>query len=725
MTTIPAASVFHRAREIYRRRPVLAAAVLASLLIVLTYLPAFIGWRIIPYDFQSDYYPWYVDSLRAFRISPVEMFDPYKLGGMMTFPLLAFYDLIDAAPGFVHAIPNLIGYQVLVLSHLFLIPVGIAMMFWARNVSPQRAILIVPIAIVAAALGPELKYVEWVKPVESYAYGFLVLGSLECLRAKTRLRYAILLGVALAFSFIYFGESAIFWPLVVIPYFLVYRDALLTRRGTVYGLAAGVIACAFILPCGLLTVKLFSTIQVSENIQILSTLQPIEAAGYLGIPIREMSLVSLPFALGVLVVLSFRTMRRAEQLFFGVFVAVAAIYSFSSLTPVATLVRAVYPIARLSRRPDVILYILIPVLVLLAVRAVAVTPNVPARFAAVAVGIFGFAALAVAVTEPEARLLIAGVAICVLPLAFLRDIRWWSAALVPQWLILCIIPYWTSGFSPQQLAPQEGYFAPFRSLEPFLPFVTPTSSSAFRVLSVGLPATFGSYAPVFQYYNVGADYGVIFPRELSARTGIKDLHAARIGAEIEADPSEIGSVGLRSMAVRYYLLSPDVYAAVAGALRRDPALVHLRVPGFWQVVRDDRAQPFLVADFADHSRTPVVGTMGRSWITFAPPAGSADVRLAFTFDPWWHVSVGRNGADELLRDVGGQLAVDTSNTGSAAITLHYGNARAVASIVLLMILYLVGAVSLVLIAGRSLLRSRSGRAAVKAQRRQVTVASKS
>ncbi len=725
MTVIDTGALYARARNLYLRRPLLTATLLAIVGILLAYSPAFVGARLIPYDFQTDYYPWYVDSLRAFRVSPFEMFDPYKLGGVMTFPLLGFYDLIDAAPGFFHLIPNLVGYQALILAHLVLIPIGIAMMLAARGVPPQRAILLVPIALVASALGPDLKYAEWVKPVEAYAYSFLVLGALEMLRASLRVRWAAVLGLALGYSFIYFGESAVYWPLIVLPYFFVYRDCLLTRRGIASGALAAVIACIVALPCVLVTLKLFNTIQVSESIHLVNTLGPVEALGFAGIPVSAVSLVSVPFTLGALAALSFRVMSRAERIFFGLFVVLAAAYSFATLTPVGPIVRAVYPVARLSRRADVILYLLIPVMVLLAVRSVAVMTDVPARFAAVGVSVFAVLAAVAAIAHQAALLVIAGVALFVLPLAKLRSIGWWSAALVMQWLILCFVPYWTSSWSPQAVTSTDHYFAPFRSLESYLPYRTSDSAAAYRVLSVGLPATFGSYAPVFQYYNVGADYGVIFPRALVERSGITHLHAAEIGAEIEADPGKVGSLGLRSMAVRYYFFGPDVYAAVADSLRRESGLVPLNVPGYWRVVRDDRAQPFVVADFPDHAITPVDATMGRSWIRFTAPPGASDVRLAFTFDPWWHVRVGGTADDGRLSDIDGQLAVNASGAGLRTITLRYGDERVVISLALLLALYAGGVAAVAATVRRALVPALAARRAAKAAHRRAMASGES
>jgi hypothetical protein len=240
------------------------------------------------------------------------------------------------------------------------------------------------------------------------------------------------------------------------------------------------------------------------------------------------------------------------------------------------------------------------------------------------------------------------------------------------------------------------------------------------VLSVGLPATFGSYAPVFQYYNVGADYGVIFPRALVERSGITNLHAAAIGAEIEADPGKVGSLGLRSMAVRYYFFAPDVYAAVAGALQREPGLVSLDVPGYWRVVRDDRAQPFVVADFPDHTITPVDGTMDRSSVRFTAPPGASDVRLAFTFDPWWHVRVDGATDDGRLRDIDGQLAVDASGAGLRSITLHYGDRPVAISIALLLALYAGGAAAAAVIVRARLTSTVAARKVGKTARRQAT-----
>ena len=656
------------------RSPIAILIVFSCVIIAVVYAPAFLGLRVIPYDFVTSYYGWYVDAIRGFWSGDLSAYNPYGTAGIPGFTLLGDFDPIDALPALFHQIPSLVGYQALVLGHLAFIPIGLAMVAYARGANSRQMLLVAAPVIACIGIGPELKYIEWSKPVEAYCYGFLVMGFLELLRTRLRLRYAVGLGASLAYAFIYFGEN-VYWPLFVIPYVIIARQAFLNRRGILLLIVAVVVALGLALPSAIVAIKFFQTIDIAQHaFTMASDIAPIEVLGYLGVPASggDLSLAFLPFCLVVFAFFGIRGMGRAERFLFGCFTVSAAVYALGEATPFVRIVQFVYPIARMSTRPDAVLYALIPVVAAAAVCGIVSIRTISARWAGAVIGAYClFAVLDLGLRADPTWRIVAAV-LLVIPLIFARDIRWWSLGLVAQWLVLACIPFWHSSWAPQPLAYAGGPFTPYTNILQYLPRPNTDSLSLYRVANVALPAEFGGLSGVLPFYSVGADYGALFPHVLLEKLQIPSIHDAYIAAEVVANPLIVGSPGMRDLAVRYYFLNPEVFRQVGARLQESPGLVNVPSAGPWIVIRDDLARPF-VFGVRGKSVVPISASVERGHVRLVVPPGLERIELSFNYDTWWHATSDDHSVSDPVLDDGGQLALDTRSLSGRTIDLRYGN----------------------------------------------------
>jgi|GEM_PF-3401543 len=643
---------------------------------MLLHFGAFTGRRLVPYDEITDYFPWYVNALHSAREGIFITLNPYKLGGMINMHLLAQYDVFYWVPLLTSSTPGLYGHQVIGLSHLLLIPASLLWVAWIHRARGPSLVGVAALGVMACFIGPALNYQQHMNAVESYCWGFVALACLETWLERGRLSAILLCSLAIVYAFDRFSSVAIFWPLYLLPYLVLNRKRAARHRGGVlHLLVGGAVALVLVTPFLVQGWHLWNSLSATVEMSVNNTLLPSMVFDALGLPMAG-SIITTPILLWVISGRAMMKLPLAERVVHFVFLGSALVYAFGQYTPFCDFFRKMYPPAAFFRRPYAILYVLLTVLFFVIARNwTRLFVKVPVRWATVFTALLTAGTLAF--IHFHHAYWMTSVLVGALAVSTIWSARHWTVfvpALVLQWVAICYVPFLNSQWRDVPL-PLHPPIEDFQHLSALLPGHTHDSRKLFRVVSVGLPATFGAFASVVEYYNIAPDYSTIFPRELIKKTGIVHPHAAEIGAVFLAHPDLVGSRGMEDLSVRYYLFDPALFNTIrlqmrlgSGTLREVP------VQSFWKVVEDTAYQPFVASEDQSGRISETAADVQTDRISFVVPSDSVQVNLGFIYDEWWRLEQGSTPVDQpSVVNNGGQLQVRSAGLRGQRISLHYGS----------------------------------------------------
>jgi len=654
--------------RLYLKHPALATLLLSALAFAAVWSAPLFGGAVVPFDFQTANYPPFIDAIRAARFNPFCIYNPFNDAGQITPNLFAYFD----PPAWVAALspqfPSYAALQFYYLAHLMLIPVGLLVVAWSNDVPRARWWAIAPLALVAFASGPTLKYLEQTNALVALGSLVLAFGALEAFRRTGALWACLVAGLALAYTAESWFYAAIFAPLPFAAYAIANAKALFgDRRRCIYVICGIAVALLVALPSLLLDVKVDRTVEVARNMQQIGELTTADLARVLGAPGVVLPLVAVPAALFALVLVALRRANALERWVYGITIVALVLYSLSDQTPFAALVRHVYPPAGFIRRAYAAWYVLMPLIFFMSVRALRDWSPTTIRAGTVV----SAAALAVACVQGTNVFAAVVVGVTLAVTLWRPGLLLVVAAMVTQWAVIDWLPFEQSAWRPQPIEARLAYFTPYTTLRPILPFEASSSTTAYRVANVGLPAEFGPFAGAFAVYNVAADYNTLIPHELVRELGTDQLHATVLPSYFQANPDALGGAPWERLAVRYYLFSPEAFAALQPAIAKRRLKVVI-MPSYWRIVEDTHAAPF-VASLMDDGRTePVDAAMVRDAFQLVVPARATRIRFALNYDPWWH-AYGANGADlsAAVQDDGGQLSLDARAIRGQSVRLRF------------------------------------------------------
>ena len=688
--------------RLYRRYTAPAIVLLCAIALAVLWSAPLFGRAVVPYDFQTADFPAFVDAIRAARFDPFSVYNPFNDAGQITNNLFAFFDPLAWVTAVGRQFPAYSALELYYFAHLMLIPAGLLLVAWANDVPRERWWAIVPISLVAFAMGPTLKYLQQANSLVALGYLVLLFGALEAFRRSGALWACLVAGLAMAYTTEHWIYASIFMPIPLAAYALANGKQLFaTRRRLAYAACGALVALVVVLPAALLDVKIDRTIEVARNLQQLSEMIPTDTASLLGAPAYALPLVALPAALVALVLAAFRRATPFERRVYGIALIVLVLYGFADLTPFAAAFRHVYPPAEFIRRPYAAWYVIIPFMLFLSARTLGAWSPRAIQLST----ILSAVAVAVAATQAAHWHAVAVVA-ATLAVTFWRPtLAILMGAMIVQWAVIDWLPFERSQWQPQPLEARAAYFAPYETVRPILPFEASHSAGAYRVANIGLPAEFGPFAGAFAVYNVAADYNTFIPHELVRELGTDQLHATALPAYFITHTGALGGTPWRRLAVRYYLFGPAVFAALPRAALAKPGLKVSKLESYWRVVEDTRAAPF-VAAVGDGGRSAAVdAAMTRDSFTLTVPAGATTIRFAQNYDPWWHAH-DASGADlsNAVRDDGGQLALDASALGGRSVTLRFTDRKVTLALALALAVQLGIVLVYAALAVRALLR---------------------
>jgi hypothetical protein len=657
--------------RVYDRRPLTITLSLSALLLLLVWNAPFFRGAVIPYDYQTAHYPWYVDAVRAARYSPFCLYNPFNDAGQPTWNLFAFNDPIQWLPALGRLLPGYTALETLELAHLILIPIGLLLVAWANDVPRRRWIFVALISLAAFAMGPTLKYMQQSVGIVAYAYVVLLLGALEAFRRSGGIWFALLAGVSAAYVFEAFIYPAIFLPIALLAYAAGnWRELFGSRRRAAYLAAGLVLAVIVAAPALSLGVKIDHTIEIAEHLIQVQEFVPSDILQMLGAPSAALRLVEIPAALVLLAAVGFGSLTKGQRWAYGIGLGVLILYGFGDLTPFGTLFRAVYPLAELVRRPYATWYVVLPFLLVLATLGLRTTNAAVVRIGAAILSIVAIAGIA-----QGAAALAAGVVVATLAaVAWRPTVAMLALTTVVQWCIIDWIPFTQSNWQPQPIPAASMYLRPYMDIRQYLGGPAATSNTAFRIANIGLPAQFGPSAGMFEYYDVAADYNTFIPHELVREVGTDQLHAAFLPAYIQTHPDDFAGPGWERLATRYYLLGPNVLAALPARVLARKGLHVIRTGSYWGVVEDTAASPFVAGVESSGGIVPIDAPMSRDSFRFIVPSGVDEIRFAQNYDSWWH-AVDDSGINRsaLLHDDGGQLALTATPLEGRSLSVFYTN----------------------------------------------------
>jgi hypothetical protein len=658
-------------REAYDRRPATVVIGLSAILLAAVWSGPFFGGQVIPYDYQTAHYPWYVDAIRAARYDFACLYNPFNDAGQPTWNIYAFNDPIQWLPVFLPHLPGYTALQSLELAHLILVPCGLLLVARANGVPKERWILIVGISLIGFAIGPCLKYMQQSVGIVAYAYLVLMLGALEAFRTTGNRWYALLAGACAAYVFEAFIYPAVFLPVALAGYALANFRELFASRSRLISLAlAMVVAAVIAAPAVLISEKIDHLIEASRHLEQLSEILPTDLLFQLGAPSQMLKLVALPAALIALCVLGFSHVRPQQRVFYGAVIVALALYGFGDSTPFGPIFRDIYPPADLIRRPYATWYVLLPLVLMMstiglrggsrklvicvtAVSACAIAGSLFVDFNPASCVVL-FVSLAVAVMWPRTSFLV-GIAVF-------------------QWVVIDWSPFLSSNWHPAVIPADAMYMRPYESVRSYFGTAQAKSSAAFRIANIGLPAQVGPSAGMYEYYNVAADYNTFIPHELVTELGTDELHGTTLPGYVAADPEALGSVPWERLAVTYYLVSPSVLASIPARDLSPTGLHVVETASYWKVLKDERASPFVAALSSTGRPSAIDATMTRDSFRFNVPLESISVRFAMNFDTWWHAYDLSDGNRTIsLHNSNGQLELPAVGLAGHLIAVRYGN----------------------------------------------------
>ena len=653
--------------------------IIGCVIVFILHFETFIGKKLIPYDAITDYYPWYINALKSFRIDPLLSFNPYKLGGMPNFHLFAAYDIIYWLILLTPWVPNLFEHQVLSLAHLFLIPISLVLLGHLYKLQGLRVVILLVVATVAGYVGPILAYMQHLNALDSYCWGFVAIAALEYFRKCGTFKSAVILVIGLVFAFIRFPASAVFWPLFLIPYGILYcKEILSTRRKVIFLTSALIIGIIMIAPCLIQMRHIYETIDASIDVEVNNTLNLQDIIPMLGLPINYLSIIAIPGVIWVTFLSESLKQPIKHMAFYWSLSCVGLLYSFAQLTPFGDLFRIIYPPASLFRRPYAILYVLLPIIFFIAIRSLQRDKlNIPQKLKIV----LSIAMALLTINNIKAYSEYALVStICgggtILALWQVNRRVLISLLLIMQWLGICYLPFIQSSWAPIVVSAASDPLNIYDGILPSLKAIDPHTNLPFRTIAIGLPAEFGAYASVFDYYSVGADYSTIFPRQLLLKTGIRSMHAAKIVASVIENPAVIGSSAMKQLSVRYYIFSPESYARIRPLLSfKTSKLQDVPSSSYWKIVEDTDYQPFVTAlDTSGHFLQAIPSIINQGDIIFTSPSTTSIVDFGYIYDSWWSLQDlhGEEDSKYIYSDKG-QLSVNVIKLNNKQLLLHYGN----------------------------------------------------
>lgn len=642
---------------------------------------------VVPYDYQTADYPEYLESIRAAKYNLACLFNPFNDGGVVSDNLIANFDPLEWLPAIFSRLPN---YQVLesfYVLHLALVPIGLVLVARAHDVPKSRWIYIVFLSMMAYALGPTLKYMQQTNAIGAMGLTVFALGALEWFRKSGKSAYVVAAGLALAYSVEHWIYAAVFLPLVLLAYGITHFSELTATRTRVASICIATgIGLIVVLPSVLLDLKYNQTIAISENFNQLTELFPSDLLAMMGAPLDALHLVMIPTALITMVVLGFRSSQRFERLIFLALMLALVAYSFGDITPFGNFFRKIYPIAGVIRRPYAAWYVLIPLMLVIAVRGLRLIDATIVRGTCAVGALAVLGSLAVTSSINRADSVAGGVIPDVILLGSLAAMVYRPrfsvvfAAAMLQWLVLDQVPFWNSQWRPIVIPASNQYLQPYESVRGFLPFESNSSSDAYRIANIGLPAEFGVSSGAWDIYGIAADYNTSTPRNLAKILNPAPLHAAILPDYVRANPEFLATTSWQRMAVRYYLIGPTVIDSLRPMIKRHPNLRLTDVQSYWSVIEDRAAAPFVSSVFGNVVR-PLKTQMTRDSFRFRAPKIAAEVRLAILYDSWWKATdqTGRDLSSRLFNK-NGQLAFNVVAIGGQDIRLHYTNSVVVAAI---------------------------------------------
>lgn len=693
-----------RVVSLYQRYPAAVTLAAAAALLALAWSGMFFGGLVAPFDYRTADYPAYVDAVRAARYSVFCLFNPFNDGGVQTPNLIAKYDPVEWLALFGTGIPGYAAAQAAYLAHLVLVPVGLLLAARANGVPRSRWILVAGISLIAYACGPCLKYLQHTTAVPAFSCYVFLFGALEAYRRFGGFHYVVLAGVAFAYANGHWVYGTVFFPILLTAYVAANARAFFgSPRRAAESAGAAAISLAIVWPNVVLDLKFDRTIEFSRHVDVMfNEIQFAQIPGLLGAPLPELALLMLPAGLLVLVVTGLRNSSPVERWLYGLIVAVLVVYAFGDLTPFGPVFRTLYPPAALIRRPYAVWYVLLPFLLVLSARGLA------APSARVALGVVLAAAGATCYAWFHGAPALASAVV----LASLAAIAWRPqppvvvAAAVVQWAAIAWIPFWHSGWQPGAIPAQSRYFAPYASVRPYIAFETNDSANAYRVANVGLPAEFGPSAGAWKMYGSAATYNTSAPHELISLLGTQDVHATVLPAYFRAHPDRFADANWERLGVRYYLMAPDAAALIPRRAFAKPRIRTLDVPGYWKVVEDTAAAPFVSALLANGTTVAVHASMRRDSYEFTVPPDAALVRFANIYDPWWTVTAVPRPPPGTVIDDRGQLVIDASDLRGREVRLVYTNRVMVAAIATRLAVHAGLAVGAIVLALRAIRRRR-------------------
>jgi hypothetical protein len=697
------------ARSIYRRFPASVTFIVSACCIFAVYYKSFLGLVILPYDNIDGIYPYYVGALNAISHGFLTQYDPFNLGGFVAIPFFGFTDPIGFIPWLTHTVPSFWGFDVIQLLHLFLIPAGLLMLARAYDVPRERYLFIIPIALIASAIGPILEWAAWSNATVSYSWGFFLFGCLEIFRKTGKPLPILGAGAALAWAFGPSPQNAELWPIVLVPYAIVYwRQLFADAKRAAYVAGALLLSVLLALPAAIVWLKIYYTIDLgfiapSGPLRglLVNMIKPHDFLSMLGQPVPwggfAIAVVAAPSALFLMLIASAYVLSTRERLMYGLVIGVLFFYSLGHLTPFTEFFRHhVYPPSAYSINPFMAWYVILPLLFALSIRTLKLS-RIPSAALYAATAVVIVAGLVDIVVYPSLWFVTLIAAALFLVILKWRRFEIICGVALLQWALIVLMPFQASLWGPAVFEAGWQYLAPYPNLIRYLPFETDTSARAYRVVNVGFPKTFGVYADVYRYYNVASEGNMYYPRALAEKVGTLSLDELSMPKYVVSHPGWIGSSPLEELSVRYYFFNPDVLTKIEPVISKKPWLRLLPEDGFYRTVEDTKYQPFVAAIDTQGRVTPVDAHMTRDSFDFRIPQGARSIRMSVNYDPWWHAS--NDLGEDLTRYVtsaNGELVLDASSLGGQLVRLHYGSALLSAALLTSGAIYLVALVVLLL-----------------------------
>ena len=660
------------------------AGILAVMLIVAANFGAFVGHRCIPWDFLDHHYNEYLTALHAAHHGIFGAYNPYEFGGMFLPNLFAYYDPVFWWPAFFfHASPDLYQHQFIHLAHFFIIPASLFFLGHLYGVRGRGYYPIAVLSVIAVYVGPTFELMSQGGESETYCWGFAIIAALECYRQSHKLWAIVAAALFVSWATIASNEDMAFWPFALLAYALAFWPELAAKRRFLLDVGLAVaITVVLTLPYFLIEFGLFKYVLVTGQAITIEAATVGSSIAFFGYN-NGISMLALPGALFVLLAASLARETARARWILGIALGALFLYALGNVTPFEKIFRTIYYPASLFRRPYGALDIALPVTFAFIVRGYfSVTGPLIARYWFA--GIASAAFVASLILQPQEIL------VSVLAFALTLAAIWCyqsraivAGVLLAQWVFAIYIPIRTSEFYPGAWPPvQLTYFNDYKSVVQYMAPITPDSDHLFRVAGIGVPADFGAKSGVYRYPMLYPGHGTLMPAGVAAVVhapeiandveGTRNLTAETIVGTVTANPDlMVGSESVRQMSVRYYIIGP-MAANVFPTLLHDHPEFKVLNGGFWSVLYDPKAQPFVRSLDAAGKTKPVRANVEYDHIEATVPSGARYLDVADLYDNWWHASTARGEQLPVVNN-GGMLRIDVAAHAGDAVLLKFEN----------------------------------------------------